>query len=106
MQGGYDAALGRWFGVDPQNQFASPYLAMGNNPVMMVDPDGERADNVAGLGYRRTCWGGLNRWSNADKARGFKVPWELAKILSSHTTARFHPSFFLTYCPLSGSFDY
>ena len=37
----YDASLGRWFGVDPQNQFASPYLAMGNNPVMMVDPDGE-----------------------------------------------------------------
>ncbi|MDQ3534652.1 MAG: hypothetical protein M3421_03395, partial [Bacteroidota bacterium] len=39
----YDAALGRWLGVDPQNQFASPYLAMGNNPVMMVDPDGELA---------------------------------------------------------------
>ncbi|MCC5939271.1 MAG: hypothetical protein JJU34_18475 [Lunatimonas sp.] len=39
----YDAALGRWFGVDPQDQFASPYLAMGNNPVMMVDPDGELA---------------------------------------------------------------
>jgi RHS repeat-associated protein len=37
----YDASLGRWFGVDPQDQFASPYLAMGNNPVMMVDPDGE-----------------------------------------------------------------
>jgi len=39
----YDAALGRWFGVDPQDQFASPYLAMGNNPVMYVDPDGELA---------------------------------------------------------------
>ncbi|MCH7401827.1 RHS repeat-associated core domain-containing protein [Belliella kenyensis] len=39
----YDAALGRWFGVDPQDQFSSPYLAMGNKPVMMVDPDGELA---------------------------------------------------------------
>jgi RHS repeat-associated protein len=39
----YDAALGRWFAVDPQNQFASPYTGMGNNPVMMVDPDGELA---------------------------------------------------------------
>jgi len=56
----YDAALGRWFGVDPQDQFASPYLAMEDRtlrispmerfsegpgcrgaPVMMVDPDGE-----------------------------------------------------------------
>jgi RHS repeat-associated protein len=43
----YDASLGRWFGVDPQDQFASPYLAMGNNPVMMVDPDGEFAILVA-----------------------------------------------------------
>jgi hypothetical protein len=38
-----NAALGRWFAVDPQNQFASPYTGMGNNPVMMVDPDGEIA---------------------------------------------------------------
>jgi len=36
-----DASLGRWFGTDPQNQFASPYLAMGNNPVNGIDPDGE-----------------------------------------------------------------
>ncbi|PZX59326.1 RHS repeat-associated protein [Algoriphagus ratkowskyi] len=39
----YDPALGRWLAMDPQNQFASPYLGMGNNPVMMVDPDGEFA---------------------------------------------------------------
>ena len=37
----YDAAVGRWFGVDPQNQFASPYTGMGNNPVNGIDPDGE-----------------------------------------------------------------
>jgi RHS repeat-associated protein len=39
----YDAAVGRWFNTDPQNQFHSPYLAMANNPVMVVDPDGELA---------------------------------------------------------------
>lgn len=39
----YDASVGRWFNTDPQNQFGSPYLAMGNNPVMVVDPDGELA---------------------------------------------------------------
>ena len=37
----YDEDLGRFYGVDPQGQFASPYTGMGNNPVMMVDPDGE-----------------------------------------------------------------
>ncbi len=45
----YDAITGRWLAVDPQHQFHSPYLAMGNNPVMMVDPDGELAWFVAPL---------------------------------------------------------
>lgn len=39
----YDASVGRWFNTDPQSQFSSPYLAMANNPVMVVDPDGEFA---------------------------------------------------------------
>jgi RHS repeat-associated protein len=37
----YDAELGRFYGVDPQGQFASPFSFAGNNPVMYVDPDGE-----------------------------------------------------------------
>ena len=37
----YDATLGRWFATDPAGQFASPYLGMGNNPVMGIDPDGK-----------------------------------------------------------------
>ncbi|MFM8744013.1 MAG: RHS repeat domain-containing protein, partial [Cytophagales bacterium] len=39
----YYADLGRWFATDPQKQFGSPYLAMGNIPTMGVDPDGEFA---------------------------------------------------------------
>ncbi|HRK55685.1 MAG TPA: RHS repeat-associated core domain-containing protein [Cyclobacteriaceae bacterium] len=39
----YDAALGRWFAPDPAGQFSSPYSGMGNNPVMMIDPDGRFA---------------------------------------------------------------
>jgi RHS repeat-associated protein len=39
----YWADLGRWFSGDPAKQFASGYVGMGNNPVMMVDPDGEFA---------------------------------------------------------------
>ncbi|MEM9857750.1 MAG: RHS repeat-associated core domain-containing protein [Bacteroidota bacterium] len=37
----YDPLIGKFTTVDPQNQFASPYLGMGNNPVNGVDPDGE-----------------------------------------------------------------
>ena len=39
----YDASVGRWFNIDPQNQFQSPFLAMGNNWVFSVDPNGELA---------------------------------------------------------------
>lgn len=39
----YDGATGRWFAEDPAGQFGSPFLAMGNNPVMMTDPDGQWA---------------------------------------------------------------
>jgi RHS repeat-associated protein len=37
----YDPELGRWHVQDPALQFANPYLAMGNNPVKFVDPDGK-----------------------------------------------------------------
>ena len=36
----YDPQLGRWTGVDPYDEFASPYVGMGNNPVRNVDPSG------------------------------------------------------------------
>ncbi|MBW8683464.1 hypothetical protein K1Y79_03880 [Chitinophaga sp. B61] len=36
----YDPQLGRWFAVDPANQDYSPYMAMGNRPTMVIDPDG------------------------------------------------------------------
>ncbi|WP_422106031.1 DUF6443 domain-containing protein [Winogradskyella sp.] len=36
----YDAAIGRFVTTDPYEQFMSPYVAMGNNPVISFDPDG------------------------------------------------------------------
>jgi RHS repeat-associated protein len=36
----YDARLGRWYNPDPNRQHHSPYLAMGNNPVSSIDPNG------------------------------------------------------------------
>lgn len=36
----YDPRIMRWLSPDPAGQFSSPYLAMGNNPISMIDPDG------------------------------------------------------------------
>jgi RHS repeat-associated protein len=36
----YDATTGRWLVPDPAAQFANPYLAMGNSPMVSIDPDG------------------------------------------------------------------
>ena len=51
----YWGELGRWFSSDPQNQFASGYVGMGNNPVNGTDPNGEwfGIDDLvaAGIGF-------------------------------------------------------
>jgi RHS repeat-associated protein len=36
----YNSRIGRWMNYDPEGQFNSPYIGMGNNPVSGVDPDG------------------------------------------------------------------
>lgn len=36
----YDAQIGRWVQMDPYDEFASGYIAMGNNPVTNVDQNG------------------------------------------------------------------
>jgi len=36
----YDPQIGRWIQQDPYDQFESPYIGMGNDPVNNVDPDG------------------------------------------------------------------
>lgn len=36
----YDPRINRWITPDPYGQYPSPYLAMGNNPISRVDPDG------------------------------------------------------------------
>jgi RHS repeat-associated protein len=54
----YDAVTGRWLAVDPQHQYHSPYLAMGNNPMMMVDPDGEFVFAFPTVSYSKN--GGLS----------------------------------------------
>ncbi len=45
----YDPQIGRFWGIDPANQFPSGYTGMGNDPANMIDPTGmvsNRADDV------------------------------------------------------------
>jgi RHS repeat-associated protein len=44
----YDPQIGRWTGIDPYDQFSSPYIGMGVNPVNLVDPDGGSILNFFG----------------------------------------------------------
>ncbi len=39
----YDPNIGRFYQIDPKEQYFSPYKYAGNSPVSMVDPDGELA---------------------------------------------------------------
>lgn len=68
----YDTQLGRWFTPDPAEQFANPYLAMGNNPVVYVDPDGEWVHLAIGA----VIGGTLNLLTNLDNINNF---WDSAK---------------------------
>jgi RHS repeat-associated protein len=46
----YDGLIGRWLNRDPYNQYHSPYIGMGNNPINFIDPSGGWGgfwDNIA-----------------------------------------------------------
>lgn len=38
----YDPLTSSWIGRDPARQYYSPYLYVGANPIVFVDPDGNR----------------------------------------------------------------
>jgi RHS repeat-associated protein len=44
----FDPVIGRWMNVDPARYGYSPYIGMANNPLIMVDEDGELPHAVWG----------------------------------------------------------
>jgi RHS repeat-associated protein len=47
----YDPVVGRWWAVDPADQFMTPYTYVGNNPIMLIDPDGAVAESPNDIVY-------------------------------------------------------
>jgi RHS repeat-associated protein len=58
----YDGRIGRWLTIDPNQQFASPYEAMGNSPGITVDKDGKFAlvDTFIAAGAGFVIGAGIN----------------------------------------------
>ena len=42
----YDPQVGRWWSVDPADEFYSPYSYVGSDPIRFIDPDGQDAKAV------------------------------------------------------------
>uniref|UniRef100_A0A182NAT4 Tox-SGS domain-containing protein n=1 Tax=Anopheles dirus TaxID=7168 RepID=A0A182NAT4_9DIPT len=66
----YDPDIGRFYQIDPKEQYPSPYVYAGNSPVSLVDPDGEFAFCLAvlimalvgaylGAASANNCWNPL-----------------------------------------------
>jgi RHS repeat-associated protein len=62
----YDPSIARWTAQDPEGQFFSPYVGMGNKPVNGADPDGGYFFGLFGSTYKQRrsaqldakSWGG------------------------------------------------
>lgn len=67
----YDTRIGRWMVPDPYEQYWSPYLAMGNSPVMMIDPDGGKVKWSNDLGFVKRNWGILFGFEYTGYETGF-----------------------------------
>ena len=83
----YDQRLGRWLSTDPYNQHWSPYLAMSNNPVSFVDPDGGQDGFSTWLYYAGRpgvfFGAGLAYYEDGIKVEGFEVGYRISHYLRS-----------------------
>jgi RHS repeat-associated protein len=44
----YDPQIGRFWGIDPMDEFPSGYIGMGNDPVNLIDPSGMQTNEHFG----------------------------------------------------------
>ncbi|MDE5418452.1 DUF6443 domain-containing protein [Labilibaculum sp. DW002] len=77
----FDPEIGRWWAIDPALQAASPYMAMGNNPMMMVDLDGKTWNIFKKIGQAWDyAWDKGNQfaqWANEIGLPSFNIGYEM-----------------------------
>lgn len=66
----YDPQIGRWAGADPYDEFASPYVGMGNNPINLTDPNGGSVWSVLGPALATGTMNVINNWEKIEE-KGF-----------------------------------
>ncbi|XP_065087490.1 uncharacterized protein LOC135709195 [Ochlerotatus camptorhynchus] len=77
----YDPDIGRFFQMDPMEQYASPYKYAGNSPVSQIDPDGQIAITLiamvigALIGAYLGAASANNSWNPAKWAWNDKKTW-------------------------------
>lgn len=70
----YDPSLGIWHTQDPEGQFDSPYVGLGNMPNMHIDPDGRILPVIIAIGA--VIGAGVNVARNWDAiAQGGSISW-------------------------------
>jgi RHS repeat-associated protein len=83
----YDPQLGRWHVPDPTNQYASPYVGMGNNPACRVDPNGKWVGRI-----RRSS----GNWLYGAQARAYDR-WSLAHSHMNYATVSLTPGLYESF---------
>jgi len=93
----YDPVVGRWTSKDPKGQFYSPYLGMGNNPIISIDPDGGYSKQGARL--RNFFNGGSGAYQSGED--GGKEVWGYNKSGTSYFGKDARSSWKTMFAPLT-----